>query len=47
MKSVLGAGLAFLIASGFVMPVEAQVPPSAPEIAAYQGLHKAVAAGNS
>jgi len=47
MKSVLGAGLAFLIASGFVMPAEAQVPPSASEVAAYQGLHKAVAAGNS
>jgi len=46
MKSVLGAGLAFLIASGFVMPVEAQVPPSAPEIAAYQGLHKAAADGD-
>ena len=46
MKSVLGAGLAFLIASGFVMPVEAQVPPSASEIAAYQGLHKAAAEGD-
>jgi ankyrin repeat protein len=46
MKSVLGAGLAFLIASGFVIPAEAQVPPSAPEIAAYQGLHKAAADGD-
>lgn len=46
MKSVLGAGLAFLVASGFVMPGEAQVPPSASEIAAYEGLHKAASDGD-
>lgn len=46
MKSFLGAGLAFLVASGFVMPAEAQVPPSTSEVAAYQGLHKAAAEGD-
>ena len=46
MKSVLGAGLAVLIACGYVPPVQAQVPPSAEEIAAYEGLHRAAAAGD-
>ncbi len=46
MKTVLGAGLAVLIACGYVPPVQAQVPPSAAEISAYDGVHKAAAAGD-
>jgi uncharacterized protein len=40
------AGLALLIASGFLMPAVAQVPPSSAELAAYVALHKAAAAGD-
>ncbi len=47
MKTVLSAGLAVLIACGYVPPVEAQVPPSASEISAYEGLHKAAATGDA
>lgn len=51
MRPILSAGLAALIASGYVgsdlAPALAQVPPSAAELSAYDGLHRAAADGDS
>jgi uncharacterized protein len=46
MNAVFSFGVVMMVAAGMAEPTEAQVPPSVTEIAAYQGLHKAAAAGD-